>query len=791
MPKGSQLPPSFQPAFDDVSNPLRVDPIASANQGIMDPSSADVLELDEDALEPIEEPAQPQQVSAQPQHASVPPQHASVQPQHASAPPPARPSAPPGSIPPGPSDLLHSVPPPPDEHEPLDPELDPATYEAPTFVRPSLIEQDPVPVVEIIQGNEAGRSYRFEKDAISIGRSLDNDIVLTDIAVSRRHMRLTRQGNNVQVEDMGSGNGTLINGVKMARSPLGPSDRVEVGNTIYRIVFPGQESMPANPLSLGASSQQQSANPLHQKSTAFLPQGQSNQLMQQIGVAQQSQPAHSSPPVDYQAPAVSPSAPPGFTSQPPAEQYQTGSQPAVQVQPMQAPAHSVTPHAPPQTAPAERTSPKSFKLAMTILAVGMLVIGTVAIVAAVIHVRNRGGSEEVSSDELFAQGTKAYVERRWGHAANSFEQVLALSPANSKAREYLGKARAEERNQGTLEAARQALSEENYEDAVSTLRTIPRSSVYAPEAIEMRTDAEERHAKTLVADARRLREDDRERALSKLDRALKLSPTNSDARELRRELLDGGDGGESDDENEESPAGATPTPGRPAVAKAPASRPTAGGSGAARPPRRGSTNRGSKSTAVFSSVISQYKSGNFAGAVARADELAASASSDSDRAKARSLSRKIQRFSQAFSGSKSTSNPRQKMRHLENALSLDRQISGGHYAGQLRPQLRDFHVGNAQRAWRARQYASACQSALRALKLDRNASAAAQVSRQCESKAREFYSQGESLRSSNLTQAKNYWRKVLNMVPRSNPWYSKAYSSLNNSGRRRYQDEDE
>jgi len=96
-----------------------------------------------------------------------------------------------------------------------------------------------------------------------------------------------------------------------------------------------------------------------------------------------------------------------------------------------------------------------------------------------------------------------------------------------------------------------------------------------------------------------------------------------------------------------------------------------------------------------------------------------------------------------------------------------------------------------QRAWRAGQYATACQSALRALKLDPAASGASQVSDRCESKAREFFEEGENLQRTDVNQAKSYWRKVLNMVPRNNPYYAKAYSALNNAGRRRLQDEDE
>lgn len=80
---------------------------------------------------------------------------------------------------------------------------------------------------------------------------------------------------------------------------------------------------------------------------------------------------------------------------------------------------------------------------------------------------------------------------------------------------------------------------------------------------------------------------------------------------------------------------------------------------------------------------------------------------------------------------------------------------------------------------------------MRAQKIDRSSSVSGSMSKRCEAKAREYYEDGERARRSDLNKAKGYWRKVLNMVPRNNHWYSKAYSALNNAGRRRYLDEDE
>jgi pSer/pThr/pTyr-binding forkhead associated (FHA) protein len=54
--------------------------------------------------------------------------------------------------------------------------------------------------------------YKLNKEIITLGRDSSNDIAIDDAEVSRFHMRLTWQGNGYAVEDLGSTNGTRING---------------------------------------------------------------------------------------------------------------------------------------------------------------------------------------------------------------------------------------------------------------------------------------------------------------------------------------------------------------------------------------------------------------------------------------------------------------------------------------------------------------------------------------------------------------------------------------------------
>jgi len=76
-----------------------------------------------------------------------------------------------------------------------------------------------------------GQIFPISGDVITIGRELDNDISLDDLQVSRHHVRLTRQDNQFIIEDLGSANGTLINGKPVTEScTLQPGDVIEVGS---------------------------------------------------------------------------------------------------------------------------------------------------------------------------------------------------------------------------------------------------------------------------------------------------------------------------------------------------------------------------------------------------------------------------------------------------------------------------------------------------------------------------------------------------------------------------------
>ena len=80
-----------------------------------------------------------------------------------------------------------------------------------------------------------GQSFRIHRSAIA-GRSSSVHIVLNDTQVSRRHAELRAEGNTLMVRDLGSRNGTYVNGVRLtAPHTLRPGDWLRIGNTSFQV----------------------------------------------------------------------------------------------------------------------------------------------------------------------------------------------------------------------------------------------------------------------------------------------------------------------------------------------------------------------------------------------------------------------------------------------------------------------------------------------------------------------------------------------------------------------------
>ena len=76
-----------------------------------------------------------------------------------------------------------------------------------------------------------GREHPLTDDSVTIGRALENDIVITSKRVSREHARVRREGWHVILEDLGSTNGTFLNDERVLSSvELRDGDGIKIGD---------------------------------------------------------------------------------------------------------------------------------------------------------------------------------------------------------------------------------------------------------------------------------------------------------------------------------------------------------------------------------------------------------------------------------------------------------------------------------------------------------------------------------------------------------------------------------
>jgi pSer/pThr/pTyr-binding forkhead associated (FHA) protein len=91
--------------------------------------------------------------------------------------------------------------------------------------------------LRFISGKYQGGEYPIDEGRrIVVGRSSDLDMVLVEEMVSRRHAQISMQNNVITIEDLGSTNGTFVNGEKIQRATLREGDRVLIGTSILKVV---------------------------------------------------------------------------------------------------------------------------------------------------------------------------------------------------------------------------------------------------------------------------------------------------------------------------------------------------------------------------------------------------------------------------------------------------------------------------------------------------------------------------------------------------------------------------
>ena len=83
------------------------------------------------------------------------------------------------------------------------------------------------------RGPQPNQAFEVRKDVNTLGRDISNDIVINDRETSRHHLRLMLSGDTLTIEDLGSTNGTFVNGKRLSGvTPLQIGDLIGLGETV-------------------------------------------------------------------------------------------------------------------------------------------------------------------------------------------------------------------------------------------------------------------------------------------------------------------------------------------------------------------------------------------------------------------------------------------------------------------------------------------------------------------------------------------------------------------------------
>jgi len=100
---------------------------------------------------------------------------------------------------------------------------------------PLADQMQPQFVLEVVEGEGSGTRIELGVEPVTIGRNSSNRLVVGDEAASNYHAEITKEAIGYVISDLGSTNGTKVNGEKIVKSPLAHGSKVQIGSTA--IVF--------------------------------------------------------------------------------------------------------------------------------------------------------------------------------------------------------------------------------------------------------------------------------------------------------------------------------------------------------------------------------------------------------------------------------------------------------------------------------------------------------------------------------------------------------------------------
>ncbi len=306
-----------------------------------------------------------------------------------------------------------------------------------------------------VAGPDLGTEWAFKKAEIHIGRGSENDLDFSDIGVSRHHARISLDGLHYVYTDLGSNNGSFVNGEKVESVQLVSGDELLVGARTLRFV------------ELNESPHTAAAFPIREPPSEPV-QGRLSEIVPSAaGADEPSIGEHEVPMPNEPRPSDGPEA-----------------------------------VAPP---PAEKKAGFGKLMGVTLGGLALVAgLGFMTYRLAMVFLEESAADRAARAKVEFLQGIELVRQRRFGDASVLFADVLVLRPEYIRAKEYLAHCTQEIERFRVLEDAKQLAAADKYAEAVLKVASITEESAYFTDASQLRQTWARVLGKVKVDEAREL-----------------------------------------------------------------------------------------------------------------------------------------------------------------------------------------------------------------------------------------------------------------------------------------------